>query len=331
MTRRRRLLALLAVGLLAAPVAAHVPSFPSDNTAPERALEVPDATKSWSFYDELAPGQVKYYRFTLKAGQRLRIGTFTPADGAFTPSLVVMSPSSNQSDPVPPGVVVPDGMGTVVVEGTRLDRPGYEPFTPAANYHTADVARRVDEETTVLLAVYEPANRSGPVGVAVGYREEFSPLEYASVPFDLVAIHRWAGQHPLVVFGPLLLTVLGGLTALVPRWRRRGSHRLLRYALGGAGVLILGSGVTTAVQMGIALSRTGPTAGALVTAAFVVVPVVGGGWSAWVSTRRDLAVPLRTRVGLAVAGVAALATWAGFLVGPAILVAVAAVPRRVLA
>ncbi|HKJ60348.1 MAG TPA: hypothetical protein VKA37_14045, partial [Halobacteriales archaeon] len=207
----------------------------------------------------------------------------------------------------------------------------YKPFTPAANYHTADVSRPVDEETTFLVAVYEPANRSGPVGVTIGYREEFSPTEYAWVPFDLVAIHRWEGQHPIVVFGPLLLTLLGGVGVLYTGWRDRRGPGLVRYGLGVAGLVILGSGVNTAVQMGLALWRTGPTPGALVTAAFVVVPVVAGGWAVWLATRGDATFPLRTRVGLAIAGVAALATWAGFLLGPVVLLAVAVAPRGFLA
>ena len=330
MTASRPLVTLLAVVMLAAPVAGHVPSFPGENTAPDRALEVPDAAKSWSFYDELATGQVKYYRFSLSAGERLRVGTFTPGGGLFTPSLVVMSPSLNRSDPAPPGVSVPDGMGAVVVEGTRPEAPDYEPFTPAANYHTADVSRPVDEETTYLVAIYEPANRSGSVGVTIGYREEFSLTEYASVPFDLVAIHRWEGQHPFVVLGPLFMTLLGGVGVLYARGRDRRGPGLVRYGLGVAGLVILGSGVNTAVQMGLALWRSGPTPGALVTAVFVVVPVVAGGWAVWLATRGDATFPLRTRVGLAIAGVAALATWAGFLLGPVVLLAVAVAPSRFL-
>jgi hypothetical protein len=320
--------ACLLLLLAAAPVLAHVPAFPEDNTAPERAVVVPDAVKSWSFYDTLGTGGATYYRLSLAAGQRLRLGTFTPLAGSFTPSMVLMSPSLPAADRVPPGVTVPGGMGAVVVEGDRPGQASYEPFAPSANYHTASVDRPVDADATYLLAVYEAANRSGPVGVTVGSAESFSLAEYLLVPFDLVRTHVWAGQHPLVAVGPFFLTLLVGGAVVGRRRREARSWSLERLVIFGAGLTVLGSGANTAVQMGLALARTGPTAGALVTAVFVVVPVACGGWALWLARRRAGGFTIRTRVGLAVAGLAALATWAGFLVGPALLLAVALVPRR---
>jgi hypothetical protein len=322
--------AVLAVALLAGPALAHVPSFPVDNTTPERAVDVPDAVKSWSFYDELGPGEVSYYRLSLPAGERLRVGTFTPASGGFTPSIVVMSPSLNGTDRVPGGVTVPGGMGAVVVEGERPEAASYEPFAPSASYRTADVERPVEAETTYLVAIYEPENRSGPAGVAIGYREAFSPVEYVTVPFDLVRTHRWVGQHPLVAVGPFLLTFLVGMSAV--RRRRRGAwaRSPVRVPLSVAGALVVATGANTLVQTGLALARTGPTLAALVTAAFVVVPLVCGGWVLRLAGRDDLVLAPRTRVGLAAAGVVSVVTWAGFVAGPAILLAVAAIPGRFL-
>ncbi|MFB6184014.1 MAG: hypothetical protein ABEI96_05610 [Haloarculaceae archaeon] len=186
----------LVIALAATPALAHVPAFPADNTAPDRALGVPDAAKSWAFYDRLERGQVRYYRLRLDAGQRLRIGIYTPSPGPLTPSVVLLSRALDDREPVPPGVTVPPGMGTDVVEGERPASASYEPFAPSANYHTVDVDRSVDDGGTYLLAVYDPRNASGPVGVAVGYEEEFTPTEYLRVPFDLVRVHVWEGHTP---------------------------------------------------------------------------------------------------------------------------------------
>lgn len=321
---------VLVVLVWATPVLAHVPSFPADNTSPEDAVVVPDATKSWSFYDTVADGGVAYYRFTLRSGERLQVGAFTPAAGEFTPSIVLMSPVLNRTDQVPPGVRVPEGMGAIVVEGERPERASYEPFAPAANYRTASLTRPTGAETTYLVAIYEPANRSGPAGVALGYEEAFSPTEYVTVPFDLVRTRLWAGQHPLVVVGPVVLTLLGGLGFLRRRWADDGTQSVVRFGLGGAGVLLLGSGLNTAIQMGWSLLRTGLAPGALVTAVFVAVPVVCGGWVVWRLGQPEFTLTARTRVGLGVAGAAALATWAGFIVGPAILLLVAPLPGRLI-
>ncbi|MFB6375066.1 MAG: AAA family ATPase, partial [Bradymonadaceae bacterium] len=48
--------------------------------------------------------------------------------------------------------------------------------------YTASVDRRVEASGRYLVAVYEPTDSAGPVGVAVGYEESFTPVEYLAVP-----------------------------------------------------------------------------------------------------------------------------------------------------
>jgi hypothetical protein len=327
MTGRRVGLAILVVVLFATPAMAHVPSFPRDNTSPDSAVAVSDAAKSWSFYDELATGQVRYYRFSLAAGESLRVGTFTPQATELTPSVVLMAPSLETTARPPPSVTVPEGMGSVVIEGERPAQASYEPFAPSADYHTVSIDRDVPADEAYLLAVYDPANRSGPVGVTIGYEEEFSPVEYATVPFDLVGVHLWAGQHPLVVLGPTVLTVLGGLGLVNARRHPDWQQPRLRYTLAGAGLLIVGSGVKTAVQLLIAAGRTGPTLGMLVTAAFILIPAVAGGWAVGLALGPTIELSTRRRSGLVAAGAGALVTWAGLILVPAVLVVVALLPN----
>jgi hypothetical protein len=327
MRTHRVALVVVVLVLLAAPVAAHVPSFPENNNSPDDAVAVTDPVKSWSFYDSLDEGEVKYYRVTLESGERLRVGTFTPRADQFTPSLVVMSSSVNGSGSVPPGVTVPEGMEATVVEGERPDTASYEPFSPSANYHTANVDRRVETETTFVIAIYEPENRTGPAGVAIGYTEAFSVTEFVTVPFDLVSTHLWQNQHPLLVIGPFLLTMLAGIAFLRHRWRDNWAPKSLRIPLSIAGLLIVATGVNTAVQMGLALAETGPTPGALVTAMFVIIPLSAGGWVLRLALQADFRLTMQRRIGLGIAGGLALLTWAGFLVGPAVLLGAAVMPN----
>jgi len=321
---------LLVFLLVASPVLAHVPGFPDDNTTPEQAVEISDPVKSWAFYDSLGEGNVKYYRVTLHAGERLHVGTFTPHTGRFTPSIVVMSPVFNGTDSVPEGVTVPDGMGAIVVEGDRPNTATYEPFTPSANYHTASFDHQVNTGRTYVIAVYEPANRTGPVGVTIGYKEEWSPTEYLTIPFDLVRTHLWEGQHPLLVMGPFLLPILGGIGFVRRRWHGEWGRRRLRIALTGTGLLAFGTAVNTTVQMSIALAQTGLTLAALITTVFVIVPVVGGSWVVGLGLKPDCRLTSRRRVGLAITGILMLLTWAGFILGPVILIGLAVAPSRVL-
>lgn len=315
--------------LLASPALAHVPAFPDENSTPRDAVDVPDPVKSWSFYDALGAGQVTYYRATLQPGQRLAVGTFTPRQDGFTPSLVVMSHAVNASGVVPADVTVPGGMNAVVVQGERPGTASYEPFTPSANYHTARFEHEVGTERTYLIAVSETANRTGPVGVTVGYEEAFSTREYLTVPFDLVRTHLWAGQSPLLVLGPFLATVLAGLGVARRRWNGAWQDRPIRIALTGAGLLLVGTSVNTAVQLGIALLRTGLRTGALVTVVFVAIPAAGGIWAVWRGLAAEFGLTPRRRLGLAVTGGLALLTWAGFIVGPAVLIGLAVLPARV--
>jgi hypothetical protein len=326
----RLFILLLVFFLITSPVLAHVPGFPDDNTTPEQAVDISDPVKSWVFYDSLGEGKVKYYRVSLHAGERLHVGTFTPRTGRFTPSIVVMSPALHATDSVPERVTVPDGMGAIVVEGDRPNTATYEPFTPSANYHTASFDHQVKTERAYVIAVYESANRTGPVGVTIGYKEEWSPTEYLTIPFDLVRTHLWEGQHPLLVIGPFLLTILVGIEIVRRRWHREWGRRRIRIALTGAGLLAIGTAVNTAVQMTIALAQTGLTLAALLTTVFVIVPAVGGSWVIGLGLQPDCKLTSRRRVGLAITGTLMLLTWAGFILGPVILIGLAVAPLRAL-
>ena len=312
---------LVWVVVLSTSAAAHVPAFPGENVDPAHALEVPDAAKSWSFYDELGGGDARYYRVSLEAGDRLVLTAFTPVEGAFVPGVVLLSPVLEDDGEVPPSVTVPDGMGAEVIPGVRPGTATYEPFAPSADYHTVRVDRRFETATTVLVALYEPQGRGGPVGLAVGYEESFSVVEYVTVPFDLVSVRRWAGQSGLLVWGPWLLT--GAVTGVVGWRRREQRNRAVRGLLLLGAALVLGTALATALQALLATVRVGPTAGLAVTGAFVVVPAVAGGWVGRLVVSDPLSLTPKVRVGLVVAGLACLATWVGFIVGPAALVVAA--------
>jgi len=320
-------LVVCALALLATPALAHVPVFATDNVSPDTAHRIPDAQKSWSVYDRLDGDRVTYYEFDLEAGDELVAGTFTPSDGPFTPSMVVMGPGIEGSGEVPDRVEVPDGMNATVVEG-RKDGPGYEPFTPAANYQTVEYEREVDRGGRYVLAVYEPDLESGSVGVFVGTREEFGPVEYATVPLDLIRVYLWEGDHPLLVFGPLGAVVLGGLAYARNRrqgadWERPG----LRYGLALSAGLLLGTSTLMTLQLVLALAVTGPTVAAVVTVVFVLIPAGAGAWLLWLSTRDGFDLTRRTRIGLALAGLGGLVAWGGLVVGPVIALVAALFPR----
>ncbi|MGM0717359.1 MAG: hypothetical protein ACQET5_09315, partial [Halobacteriota archaeon] len=152
---------------------------------------------------------------------------------------------------------------------------------------------------------------------------------YLTIPFDLFRTHLWEGQHPLLVFGPFFLTILVGIGVVRRRWHSEWGGIRLRIALTGAGLLAIGTAVNTAVQMSIALAQTGLTLAALLTTVFVIIPVVGGSWVVGLGLQPDYRLTSRRRVGLAITGTLVLLTWAGFIIGPVILIGLAVAPSRV--
>lgn len=331
------LLAALAVSLLAAPAAAHVPDFAADNASPTTAHVVEPATTSWAIYDSLSGDEVRYYELRLAAGDRLELALFTPGDGEFEPSMAVMSPALGATDEVPDRVTVPDGYGVEVVDGEKAAEPTFEPNTPAANYDVASLEREVDEGGRYLVAVYEPEGRSGQVGVVAGDRETFTVAQYVTVAWDLSRIYLWEGHHPLVVFGPSLLVVAGGLVAVHRRLRAGedgdgatitlDTGAVPRYALATAGLLCVGTAANVLVQTVLAVVATGPTAAVVVPLVFVVLPATLGGVVAARAADPGFAMGRRDRAVLAMAGLLSLGTWAGWVVAPLALLGFAAAPR----
>lgn len=314
----------MALLLLAGTALAHVPEFPHDNDSPETALAVTNPAKSWVFYDHVPTDGAAYYSVDLESGDRILLELFTPRTGDFTPSLVLMSPAIDRRDGVPGDVTVPEGYGARVIHGDRSEEAAYEPFTPAAFYSTVSYDRPVDEAGPYLVAVYGPERRSGPVGVVVGYEESFSVAEYLTVPIDRHRIHLWEGQSPALVLGPGLLVLLGGFGTLVPRLS--GPRVTIRTALGIAGLLFLAGATGTAVQTGIALAKSDPVPGGVLTLAFVLVPAGIGAWLLQLALDENRPSTRRTRATLVAAGVLGLVTWGGILVGPAVTILVAVLP-----
>jgi hypothetical protein len=305
-------IALLCIILLIV-AQAHVPITTGDNEAIETATHIHDPLKSWAVYAELREGGVaNYFAFEMEQGQRLRLSLFTPRESAFTPGLVVMGPGIEPQGTVPAFVTVPAGLDARVVEGQRPDRGSYEPFTPSALYELADLDTTVTAAGTYYVAVYELTN-GGRYGLAVGYREEFSLVEWIRVPLDVIGVHRWEGQSVAVILAPLLAVVIIGL-ALLFRQRRTMSSPGWLGSL--AGLLYIGSGGITLTQMGIALSLAPITAVVVVTLIFALIPIIVGMLLMRLALRVHAPVATKERVAIAILGVIGFFIWAGLVIGP---------------
>jgi hypothetical protein len=328
--RNRLLVAFFLLLTLLAPTMAawaHTPLKPEgENDSLEEALVIPDPTKSWTLYRELhEAGEVEYFRLELREGERFYVSIYTPRNegSKFSPRLVVMGPDIPLGLQPPEFVEVPQGYTAVTLHVERPERPEYEPFTPASYYYLASFDMEVQGEGVYYFAVFDPSHE-GRYGVAMGYRETFTLTEWLLIPFDLVRIHQWEGQSLALILAPLILTLALGVAFTLLRLSEimspRGASGMT------AGLLYIGTGLMTLMQMVFALS--GDFSGSMVlTMVFVLLPLIFG-----VELMRRSIKVMRTpttadRGTFVLIGALGLATWAGFLIGPTLAVLTGLLPK----
>jgi hypothetical protein len=81
-------------------------------------------------------------------------------------------------------------------------------FTPSSYYQLISVDLIVEQSGDYYLVVYG----IGKYGLAVGYKEEFSLLEWLKIPFDVTLVHLWEGQSLLLILLPLIIIIYIGLS-----------------------------------------------------------------------------------------------------------------------
>jgi hypothetical protein len=311
---------LLATLLAATPVFAHVPLFAEDGSSPESAFVIEDPAKSWVVYDGLPDGPaVRYYRFRMEEGERIYATLQVPRAGGFVPGMVLAGPGIQSQGTVPEYVGVPEGDGAMAVPGELPERPEYEPFAPSKLYPLARVDMPAPAAGDYTLAIYT-SEEGGNYALALGFVESYTLGEWVRVPIDVVAIHRHEGQPLLLIFAPMIAVLAIGTVLLL--------RALSLFALAGAtaGLLFIGSGAMTLMQMAIAAVGTDPGAAILPTLVFALIAILLGVLALRVAFRKK--VGTGERLVMVVLGALALVTWAGLVIGPVLAFIAAIVPVR---
>ena len=203
------------------------------------------------------------------------------------------------------------------VEPHKRPQAGYEPFTPASQYELLDLDLVVKTSGTYFLAVYD-ASQGGPYGLAVGYREEFSVVEWIRVPFDVIKVHRWSEQSLGFILAPLIGILVAGF-ALLLWWRRTGSpapQGFFGWLGSTVGLLYISSGALVLMQLGVALSRAPVTPAVIVTLIFALMPLIAGAAVLRTALRAHGKLVRRARATMASLGILGFFIWAGLVVGP---------------
>lgn len=325
-------LVLMMTVVLAIPTAtAHAPLGAGSNESLATATRVIDPTKSWAVYADLHEGgEAQYYVFDITQGQRIHVSLLTTAaaeDANFTPGLLLMGPGLPSQGFVPSYVEVPAAAAVLAVNGTRPSQATYEAFAPSSFLQLVDVALDAPANGTYYVAVQDPV-RGGHYGLAIGDRESFTLTEWFFTPWSLLSVYEWEQQSLPVVLLPAIATAAAGLVLLVRRHRAGKPLDVTGWTAAVAGLLFLGTGATVLSQMILSISRSSLDAFALVTLTFALIPVLLGLLTLRLVLRDSGRWTRRSRVYLAILGGGALFAWAGFVVGPVLVLAATVLPAK---
>jgi hypothetical protein len=328
-----RVLGLLTTLLLllmpSAAALAHSPIFPEGNHSLATAYKLDDASKSWAIYTALTqPGVADYYSFSRSKGEKIELSLITPSNPATSrllPSVAILIPGQNQHVPLPVTIDMPTGYGHMLINGSAPETATYEPFAPGWYYELSHLEMDAPVDGLYYVVVFDSDNQVGNYGLPLGYLESFTPLEIILVPYHLQMVYLWEGQSGFIILLPFVGTIAAG--GLLLYWRAekgKGPSGWAKWLAAIGGVAFLGGAANIAYQMGLALCITGFQTEAFATVGFLMVGVILGALTLWLTLRSNRPLTLWRRAALIVIAVSGLLFWAGLYLGP-VLVLISAI------
>jgi hypothetical protein len=309
--------------------AAHVPLFMQGGHSLNEAVLIDNPTKSWVIYsiiDEVA--EPHYFYFEMQAGERIRLILNVPAiDGikGFRPRLALMGNGLTNLSTPPVYLELPSGAGVMILEPTN-PHPEYEGFTPTSFYRLYDQDITAPTTGRYYLAYYEPV-MTGNFAVAIGYQEIFTFVEWITVPFTVLITHLWNYQSPMTLIAPVIITVILGSSLLFWRYPTlRSKNQILSWLGITAGNLFVASGIFIFYQMVLALLQVPPNPQIGITIVFGTLPIVLGLLTIRSCISTNWFHKPRQLLLLILLSILALFLWAGWIIGPILLLITAILP-----
>ncbi|MEM4657021.1 MAG: hypothetical protein QXX77_01200 [Candidatus Methanosuratincola sp.] len=327
--RLRKLLfpLILLITITIPPASAHSPIIAGGNESPDRAIVIYDPAKSWAVFSHLPEGATaQFYKLEINEGDRLyftlQISPESRKSG-FSPIVAIIGPGlPDRLESLP--FEVPEGSGLLLIKGTPADSASYEGFTPTVFYRVVSYSSPAPATGAYYLAVFD--ENPGSYSLAIGYREEFTPYEWAMIPINQILIYLWSGQSPIAVLAPMGLVVLVGVLLLLRRGHFAETRHPSKVLVSVASLLYIGTGATILNQI-VYASRwveLGPEVG--ITVAFAVLPVILG--IAAIRKARNWSQSAKDRLTVFAFGVLGILLWAGALVGPSMMMIASILPGR---
>jgi hypothetical protein len=323
---------LISLILFVLPAGAHVPLGAGGNTHISTAVSIDDPAKTYVIHGILEEhGNVAYFRFSLKAGDKLNLSLMNAGLPDQVPDMVILSPGAaemqiNRSvENLPAVIEIPSSYNAHLVPGHTPAMAEYEPFTPSATYEVATYSEDIRTPGIYYVAIVSKENETR-YSLASGYKEEFSPQEWILVPVSTIGIHIWEDQPVLSVIAPFLAIVVLGIILIARREQRKGSRNGLVFWLGTiAGMLYLGGAALTLTQMFRVIQVTGVQPAVVITLILSAIPAVLGIIILRLA-REPAPRSRRVRISLLLIGGLGLIFWAGMIIGPVCALIAALIP-----
>ena len=308
--------------------AAHVPLFMVGGHSLDEAVPIENPTKSWVIYSTINEiDEPHYFYLDMQVGERIRLMLMVPileGDQGFRPRLALMGDGLTNMSTPPGNLEIPSGAQVMILEPESLI-PEYEGFTPTSFYMLYDLDILAPSTGRYYLAYYEPV-MAGNFAIAVGYQETFSFIEWVTVPLTVLITHLWNHQAPLTIIAPILMTFLLGLVLILWRYPHlREAPQLLTWLGNTIGLLFIASGIFIFYQMGIALLQVPASPQIAITIILGAIPIILGLFVIrsfisihWQHKPRQL-------IFLFILAISGLFLWAGWILGPILLMLIAAI------
>jgi hypothetical protein len=168
-------LAVLGLGVAAAPALAHRPYFEDKDIVAGKPWTIANPTISTVVYATLqTPGDVDYYAFDGKAGQRILLEITIPqisGQEEFAPTLALMGPGLPATK-LPSAVARPAKSGALVIPPTTGPAETFfEPFSRTSYWERQSQRVTLPEDGRYVVAVWHPTRLLGRYGFVIGDRE----------------------------------------------------------------------------------------------------------------------------------------------------------------
>jgi len=226
-----------------------------------------------------------------------------------------MEPGITTDENIPDFIEIPDNYGAIIFYGQQSDEREYEPFTPASYYYILDVDMNINATGDYYLAVYDPANH-GKIGIAIGYVETFSVIEWIRIPIDTINIHIWEGQNLFLILAPMIISMFIGI-AIIFYKKLTKNFDLKKWMIYITGLIYLGSGLILLAQT-IFAAASSFGASVIITSIFIIIPIILGLILIKISLKLKEQKKRITMIKLLMIGILGVIFWSGIIIGPII-------------